>query len=124
MHCLFHLGYGASNEDAEDALQDFCATHRQKVIDTYKSGAQSPVDYFKLCLKRFCWRRARQLRRRRIDQESLTNSLQLINGRDDSSPIDKILTEAHQRERDKQESRLVEAVAQLSPDRQNLLWLN
>jgi DNA-directed RNA polymerase specialized sigma24 family protein len=119
--CLFHLGYGATEQDAEDALQDFCAKRRQKVIDSYKPGSQTVTTYFKVCLKRFCWQKGKQLRQRRRYQESLKNGVEVVSEREDSSALQKILADADERERESEQSRLVAAIAQLTPAAQNLI---
>lgn len=122
-YCFLNLGDGATHEDAEDALQDFCATSLPKVVDSYKPGPQSLTDYFKLCLKRFCWKRGKQLRRRIKETDSFVGDCELIEERQDSSPLEKLLTAAKVREREVYESRLREAISQLPSDGQRLLRL-
>jgi RNA polymerase sigma factor (sigma-70 family) len=121
---LWHLGSGMSNKDAEDALQDFCIYRRQRVIDTYKPGAQSLIDYFMLCLKRFCWKRGKKLRRNKHKAKMLAHELNVIREHQDSSPVQKMLTEDKERKRDTQRSRLREAMSQLPPCDQLLLLLH
>lgn len=120
-YSLWDLGPGATFEDAEDALQDFCARHRQKIIDTYKPGAQPPTAYFRLCLQRFCWKRGERLRRERRNVDPLV--IDLTDERQGSDPLRKILSEADQREREARESRLQEAIGHLPIEGQRLLKL-
>jgi RNA polymerase sigma factor (sigma-70 family) len=124
--CLFHLGDGATIEDAEEVLDDFRISDRGKVAATYKSGgAQSLVTYFKLCLKRYCWKRGKRLRIRRLPEESLDRALR--NGRqfadEDASanPLQKMLCEQDQNE--EKISRLYTEIEQLPADDREILRL-
>jgi RNA polymerase sigma factor (sigma-70 family) len=125
--CLFHLGVGTTNEDAEDALQDFYAAHGRRVKATYKPGSQSLVDYFKLCLKRFCWKRGKQLRKRKSSEMALDhasrNGHQVAVDNQDSSVAQKILREADELTREREESRVLAEIAQLSIHDQQILGL-
>ena len=119
---LWHLGGSPLTYiDAEDALQEFCINRCEQVIATYKPGAQSLIDYFMLCLKRFCWRKGKQLRRSRRDAYLLATELNVIREHQDSSPLQKMLTKDKERKRDAQRSRLRESINQLPPGDQLLL---
>lgn len=122
-YCLWHLGWDASYEDAEDALQEFCTRYRQRVIDTYKPGAQSLITYFKLCLSRYCWKKGKQLRRQAQDADSLAVDLQVIDDNKIGSPLERILAGRDDRKREDLEGRLSEAISHLPPDQQQLLKL-
>ena len=121
--CLWNLGSRATPEDAEDALQDFCARNGQKITDTYKPGPQSFKTYFKLCLERFCWKRCRQLLRHRKQTRLMIKDLNTIAMDRDPGPLAKLLADADGQQREKIESRLQEAIGELSPDVQRLLNL-
>jgi RNA polymerase sigma factor (sigma-70 family) len=121
--CLWNLGSRATPEDAEDALQDFCARNGQKIADTYKPGPQSFKTYFKLCLERFCWKRCRQLRRHRKQTRLMIKDLNTIAVHGDPGPLAKLLADADGQQREKIESHLQEAIGELSPDAQRLLKL-
>ena len=121
--CLWNLGSRATPEDAEDALQDFCARNGQKITDTYKPGPQSFKTYFKLCLERFCWKRCRQLRQHRKQTRLMIKDLNTIALHRDPGPLAELLADAEGQQREKIESRLQEAVGELSHDAQLLLKL-
>lgn len=121
--CLWHLGSRATPEDAEDTLQDFCARYGQKITDTYKPGPQSLETYFKLCLKRFCWKRCKQLQRHRNQTRLMIKNLNIIAPHRDPGPLTKLLTDADSQQRERIESRLQEAIGELPPDAQRLLRL-
>jgi RNA polymerase sigma factor (sigma-70 family) len=123
LFCLWNLGSRATPEDAEDALQDFCARNGRKITDTYKSVPQSLKTYFKLCLKRFCWKRCKQLRRHRKQTRLMIKDLNTIAMQRDPGPLTRLLTDADGQQREKIESRLQEAVGELPPDAQQLLKL-
>jgi RNA polymerase sigma factor (sigma-70 family) len=120
---LWNLGSRATPEDAEDALQDFCARNGQKITDTYNPGPQSFKTYFKLCLERFCWKRCRQLRRHRKQTRLMIKDLNTIAMDRDPGPLAKLLADAEGQQREKIESRLQEAIGELSPDAQRVLKL-
>jgi RNA polymerase sigma factor (sigma-70 family) len=127
--CLFHLGDGAAIEDAEEVLDDFRVSDRGKVAATYKpGGAQSLVTYFKLCLKRYCWKRGKRLRTHRLPEESLDQALR--NGRQfadenpNANPLQQMLRELDERDRNKEKiSRLYAEIEQLPPDDREILRL-
>ncbi len=121
--CLWNLGSRATPEDAEDALQDFCARNGQKITDTYKPGPQSLKTFFELCLKRFCWKRCRQLRRHRKQTRLMIKDLNAIALHRDPGPLARLLADADAEQPEKIESRLQEAIGELSPDAQRLLKL-
>lgn len=121
--CLWNLGSNATPEDAEDVLQDFCVRNGQKITNTYKPGPQSLKSYFKLCLKRFCWKRCRQLQRDRKQTRLMIRDLNTIALHHDPGPLSRLLTDADCRRRERIESRLQEAIDELSPDGQQLLKL-
>ncbi len=119
---LWNLGPPATPEDAEDTLQDFCARNGQTITNTYKPGPQSLKSYFKLCLQRFCWKRGKQLRRHRKQTRLMIKDLNTIALHRDPGPLAKLLADAEDQP-EKIESRLQEAVGELSPDAQRLLKL-
>jgi RNA polymerase sigma factor (sigma-70 family) len=121
--CLWHLGSHATPEDAEDALQDFCARNSQKITNTYKPGPQSLKTYFKFCLRRFCWKRAKQLRQHRKQTRLMIKDLNTITLHRDPGPLIRLLTDADGQRHEKIVSRLQEAIGELSPDAQRLLKL-
>ena len=124
--CLFHLGDGATIEDAEEVLDDFRVSDRGKVAATYKSGgAQSLVTYFKLCLKRYCWKRGKRLRTRRLPEESfdqaLRNGRQFADEDPNANPLQKMLDE---QDRNKEKiSRLYAEIEQLPANDREILRL-
>jgi RNA polymerase sigma factor (sigma-70 family) len=81
------------------------------------------TDYFKLCLKRFCWKRGKRLRQRIKETDSFVSDCQLTDVRQDSSPLENLLTATEVEEREACESRLREAIRQLPSDGQRLLRL-
>ena len=121
--CLWNLGPRATPEDAEDTLQDFCARNGQTITNTYKPGPQSLKSYFKLCLQRFCWKRGKQLRRHRKQTRVMIKDLNTIALHSDAGPLAKLVADVEDQQREKIESRLQEAVGELSPDAQRLLKL-
>ena len=121
--CLWNLGSGATPEDAEDALQDFCARNAQKITNTYKPGPQSLKTYFKLCLERFCWKRSKQLRRHKKQTRLMIKDLSTIALHRDPGPLTSLLATGDGQERAETESRLKEAIAKLPSNAQRLLKL-
>lgn len=121
--CLWNLGQDATSEDAEEALQDFCTRNTQKITNTYKPGAQSLKSYFMLCLKRFCWKRGKQLRRERNQTRKMIEDLSTIAPHRDPGPLARLLADADGQEREKMKSRLKEAIEQLPSDAQLLVKL-
>jgi RNA polymerase sigma factor (sigma-70 family) len=125
--CLYHLGYGATAEDAKDALQDFCLQSGLAVAAGYKPGTQTLLAYFKFCLKRFCWGRGNQLRERARLQDSLDEPgrngqrpLEFADESPDSDPFEKLLEDA---EREKARSRVLAATDKLSREDREILHL-
>jgi RNA polymerase sigma factor (sigma-70 family) len=123
LFCLWNLGSRATPEDAEDVLQDFWVRNGQKITNTYKAGPQSLKTYFKLCLKRFCWKRGRQLQRHKKQTRLMIKDLNTIALHSDPGPLTRLLTDADRQQREKIESRLQEAIGELSSDAQRLLKL-
>ena len=121
--CLWNLGSRATPEDAEDVLQDFCLRNSQKITNAYKPGPQSLKSYFKLCLKRFCWKRRGQLQRHKKQTRLMIKDLTTIALHSDPGPLTRLLRDADGQQREKIESRLHEAIGELSPDAQRLLKL-
>lgn len=121
--CLWNLGSGATPEDAEDALQDFCARNAEKITNTYKPGPQSLKSYFKLCLERFCWKRGKQLRRQKRQSRLMMKDLSTIALHRDPGPLSRLLADSDGQEPEKIESRLKDAIDKLPPDAQRLLNL-
>ena len=121
--CLWNLGSGATPEDAEDALQDFCARNAQKITSTYKPGPQSLKSYFKVCLERFCWKRSKQLRRYKKRTRLMIKDLSTIAPPRDPGPLTGLLAAADGEDGEKLESRLKDAIDKLPPDAQRLLKL-
>ncbi len=114
--CLWHLGGYATDCDAEVTLYNFDAKHRLKVIRSYKPGKQSLVQYYKLCLIRFCWREGRKLRR--MQQESFDAALadgQEFEDENEGQPTDdRLRDEAEWRSSESEKSRMRDAANQLS----------
>jgi len=130
--CLWHLGDAAAVPDAEDALQDFYVSRGQKVVDTFKPGSQSLTDYFKCCLKRFCWARGRQLRKRINNTEPVgedceyaedgsSGGMPLPEPHEDWNPELKLLAEERERIRKAELARLRDAISKLRPGDQRLI---
>lgn len=121
--CLWNLGQDATPDDAEEALQDFCTRNAQKITNTYKPGPQSLKSYFKLCLKRFCWKRGKQLRRDRDRTRKMIEDLSTIAPHRDPGPLARLLADADSQEREKMKSHLKDAIEQLPRDAQLLMKL-
>jgi RNA polymerase sigma factor (sigma-70 family) len=121
--CLYELGPGATYQDAEDALHDFCLLNRQKIIGRYKPGAQSIVTYFKLCLRRFCWKRGRTLRLRLGGSVSLEDVLELGDAHHDSSLRHPVADDAEPSEREVLRERLRKVMGTLTAGDERLLKL-
>ena len=132
--CLFHLGDGATDLDAEDALHEFYASRGQKVFDTFKPGGQSLRDYFKYCLKRFCWPRGKKLRERinsadpvaedcEYGEDGSVGGIPIPETREDWNPELKLLAEERDRNREAELSRVRAAIGKLPRDDQRLLRL-
>lgn len=121
--CLWNLGTGATPEDAEDALQEFCARNARKITNSYKPGPQSLKTYFELCLQRFCWKRGKQLRRQKKQTLVMIKEFNTVAVRRDPGPLATLLAVAEADEHEKIESGLRGAIDKLSPDAQRLLSL-
>lgn len=132
--CLWHLGNGCTAEDAEDALYEFYSLHRHEVIDTFRPGPQSPEDYFKYCLKRFCWDQGKKIRnsirntesieqRREYEEDGSRMEIPIPETRERWNPEAKML--AHERERKSEADllRLPKAINRLQPEDRELIRL-
>jgi RNA polymerase sigma factor (sigma-70 family) len=85
LFCLFHLGSLAIAEDAEDMWSWFCEKRLEKVTNKYDPAlGGSYWDYLCFCLKRECWKKAKELNKKeqnmglRDELEEDTYSLKLL----------------------------------------------
>ena len=132
--CLWNLGDGATDLDAEDALYEFYAARGQRVVHTFKPGSQSLRAYFKCCLKRFCWIKGEKLRRRinsavpveedcEYAEDGSIGGVPLPEPHEDWNPELKLLTEEGNRKRKAELARLPDAISRLRPGDQRLIRL-
>jgi RNA polymerase sigma factor (sigma-70 family) len=65
-----HLGPPATEDDAQDAWQEFCAKELHSVIQSYNPAKGVRFwGYLLVCLKRFCWAEGERIRRRRQQEQ-------------------------------------------------------
>jgi RNA polymerase sigma factor (sigma-70 family) len=123
--CLWYLGADATDCDAEVVLYEFDSKQRLKVIESYRPGAQSLVSYYKLCLQRFCQRRAKQLRKiRGSSYDAALDDGQQFRDETDGQPIDNMLqSEAERRASEKEEARMRNAANRLSSKARQLVQM-
>lgn len=81
------------------------------------------VTYFKLCLRRFCWKRGRTLRLRLGGTVSLEDVLELGDAHHDSSPPHPLADQAESSEREVLREHLRKVIGKLMAGDQRLLKL-
>jgi len=123
--CLWHLGWEASDREAEEALFEFQDKHRSEVIWSYNPGAMSLVGYYKLCLKRFCWKEKKKLEKIRQESfdEALSNDRQFTDGSQGDCEEDMRMKDAALRAREEEEGLVLDGIRRLPADDRELLDL-
>lgn len=123
--CLWYLGPDATDCDAEVVLYEFDAEHRSKVFQSYRPGKQSLASYYRLCLRRFCKRKAKQLQRiGGSSYEAAPSDGQQFRDGNHAQPIDQVIQEeAERRAAEKAEARMRNAVNRLSPKQRRLVQM-
>ncbi len=121
--CLWHLGRGATAEDAEDALSDFVKDCLPKVCAHYKADKGSFEAYLNTSLRNFCWKRGKELRRKRrveIAVEQMSPADGVPADFDDPSPG---CSPAEMLEQQEERSAVRNAVAMLSAEDEAVILL-